>query len=71
MSTQEDTRARIYRFRDSVAFTVGDSRTHYVSADLALSLAAELIRFAHDIQHGPRFSESKLGTVTIEKDGES
>lgn len=65
MTTQENS-ARVHRFRDSVAVHFSPNHeTAYLSAALARQLSEELARYAADIRDVPRFSESRVGTITL------
>ena len=59
-------RARLHRFRDSVAVSLGaDVPTFYLSADLAEKLGEELRRYSAEIAEGVPFSASKVGTTVV------
>lgn len=57
-------RARIHRFRDSVALYTPGSETVYLSADMAEQLAEQLATYADNVR-STRFSESSIGTATV------
>lgn len=62
--------ARVYRFHDSVAFTMDAStETAYLSVELARQLAVLLIKYADDVDDCA-FSDSALGTRYAGKDPE-
>lgn len=67
--------ARVHRFRDAVALSIGDLETQYITSDHALALAATMRTAAIDCQKN-EFTASKFsahnvvnGSVTREKDG--
>jgi hypothetical protein len=49
-----------YRHADRVAFHFEDTKTLYVSADLADRIALRLIRVAQDIREVEKFSNSQI-----------
>jgi len=57
-------RARIYRFRDVVALSLGEGQTQYLTADFALRLAHSLRLYADDID-AVSFVESDMWTREI------
>jgi hypothetical protein len=56
-------RARVYRFRDDVAITIGDG-TCYVSPSMAREIAGALKQYANDVDE-TKFTESRLSGTEI------
>lgn len=64
MTTRSRT-ARVHRFRDSIAISIGDSETLYLSADMADQISEALEAYAADVRHAS-FTESQLASTEIE-----
>ena len=60
--------ARVYRFRDLVAFDCGVGDTCYIERVLARRLGQALIDCAEDIDSEPRFSCSTFETREMDDD---
>lgn len=67
MDTPPFHRARLHRFRDTVALSLPSMPTVYLSAALADALAGALAEYARDIRTRG-FSESRIGTTDVETD---
>jgi len=60
--------SRVYRFRDTVAVSLGNGETAYINPNHARKLARALKRDARSCET-ERFTESTFGTVEIENEG--
>lgn len=62
-------RIQIHRFRETVAISpiVSGSETLYLSLTLAKALAAELVKYADDVET-EKFSQSPLGATVVYDD---
>lgn len=60
--------ARVHRFRDLVAVSVGDGSTTYLTPKAARQLARALNSCARSVK-AHRFADSSFGSVTVD-DGE-
>ena len=65
--TERTRTARVHRFRDSVAVSIGDGSTVYLSPRLAHALASAIERHAADVGAVP-FTDSRLATVDLQED---
>ena len=54
--------ARVHRFHDYVAVSVGDADTEYLTPEMARKLAVSLARFADDVEHRKFTAPGGLGT---------
>lgn len=61
-----ETEARIHRFRDLVAISVGETPTLYLTPEMAREIASILETYADDVQC-TNFSRSALTAVVIEE----
>ena len=58
-------RIRVYRFHDTVALAIGDSKTLYIGTRLAGELQDAIDRTVHDIE-AVKFTDSTLPTIENE-----
>jgi len=54
--------ARIHRFRDWVAVSIGEGATEYVTPEMARKLAVSLAKFADDVDRRKFTAPGGLGT---------
>lgn len=58
--------ARVHRFHDYVAVSVGDADTEYLTPEIARKLAVALARYADDAERRKFTDPGGLGTHYIE-----
>ena len=67
--TERATHARVHRFGESIAVYFNHPQhTVYVGPEVARELAAQLLRYAHDVDH-EEFAESGIGSTNIDAAG--
>ena len=58
---------QVHRFGDKTAVCIGHGYTVYLDTDTAVQLAEAIIAVVDEIEIEPEFSESTVGTFTIEQ----
>lgn len=58
---QTEIRARLHEFNSNVAMRIGDSKTQYISPELAIELGRELIEAGQQMKNWNHYETKEIG----------